>query len=82
MYWLFGPRSLFHGRFSDQGKACRVFVIIASRPGVTRVIGVIHSWEPYPYDYPDDFISIEVPYKTAFFEGNRCTGWEYIRDNR
>jgi len=37
---------------------------------------------PYPYGYPDDFISIEVPYKTAFFEGDRCTGWEYVRDNR
>jgi len=37
---------------------------------------------PYPYGYPDDFISIEVPFKTAFFEGDRCTGWEYIRDNR
>ena len=39
-------------------------------------------WGPYPYGYPDDVISIEVPYKTAFFEGDRCTGWEYIRDNR
>ena len=37
---------------------------------------------PYPYDYPDDRISIEVPYKTAFFEGNRCTGWEYIGDKQ
>ena len=39
-------------------------------------------WGLYPYDYPENFISIEVPYKTAFFEGSRCTGWEYIRDNR
>jgi hypothetical protein len=37
-------------------------------------------WGPYPYPYQDDFISIEVPYKTAFFEGNRCTGWEFIRE--
>jgi hypothetical protein len=39
-------------------------------------------WGAYPYGYPGDFVSIEVPYKTAFFEGNRCTGWEYVRDNR
>jgi hypothetical protein len=30
----------------------------------------------YPYY---DFDTIEVPYKTAFFEGTRCTGWEYLR---
>jgi len=35
---------------------------------------------PYGYGYPDDFVSIEVPNKTAFFEGNRCTGWEYIKE--
>ena len=35
---------------------------------------------PHGYGYPDDFVSIEVPNKTAFFEGNRCTVWEYIRE--
>ena len=34
-------------------------------------------WGPYPYG--DQFISQEVAYKTAFFEGDRLTGWEYIR---
>jgi hypothetical protein len=42
-------------------------------------------WGGFPYYGPfydpflTNFIDIEVPYKTAFFEGNRCTGWEYIR---
>jgi hypothetical protein len=37
------------------------------------------------YGYPfspylgDDIVSYEVPYKTAFFEKDRCTGWEYLR---
>jgi len=54
------------------------------RFGLYRYSGYWHYpfLGPYPYGYPDDFISLEVPYKTAFFEGNRCTGWEYIRDNR
>jgi len=29
--------------------------------------------------FPDDIVSYEVPYKTAFFENERCTGWEYVR---
>jgi hypothetical protein len=29
--------------------------------------------------YPDDIISYEVPYKTAYFENGRCTAWEYSR---
>jgi hypothetical protein len=34
----------------------------------------------YPfYPYMDDVVSYEQPYKTAFFETDRCTGWEYIR---
>jgi hypothetical protein len=37
-------------------------------------------WGPDAYPYPDDFVSVEVPYKTAFFEGNRCTGWEFIQE--
>jgi hypothetical protein len=31
------------------------------------------------YDPYYDLDTIEVPYKTVFFEGNRCTGWEYLR---
>jgi hypothetical protein len=31
------------------------------------------------YDPYYDLDTIEVPYKTAFFEGNRLTGWEYLR---
>ena len=40
-----------------------------------------YSFGPYPYlfdPYPD-IVSYEVPYKTVFFEGDRCTGWEYLR---
>ena len=37
-------------------------------------------WGPDAYPYPDDFVSVEVPYKTAFFEGNRCTGWEFVQE--
>jgi len=22
----------------------------------------------------------EVPYKIAYFEGDRCTGWDYLRE--
>jgi hypothetical protein len=29
--------------------------------------------------FVDGVVSYEVPYKVAFFEGDRCTGWEYIR---
>jgi hypothetical protein len=41
-------------------------------------------WGGYPFGpfrgpYYSDFISVEVPYKAAFFEGNRLTGWEYIQ---
>lgn len=42
-------------------------------------------WGGFPFygpiggPYYSDFISVEMPYKTAFFEGNRCTGWEYIQ---
>jgi len=47
-----------------------------------------HYWPGFRYRYGfydpfygpyDDFTTIEVPYKTAFFEGNRLTGWEYLR---
>ena len=60
------------------------FRVVVYRFGLYRYHGYwgYPIWGPYPYGYPDDFISIEVPYKTAFFEGNRCTGWEYITDNR
>jgi hypothetical protein len=37
-------------------------------------------WGPDAYPYPDDFVSVEVPYKTAFFEGDRCTGWEFVQE--
>jgi hypothetical protein len=35
----------------------------------------------YPYDpyLGSDIIDYEVPYKSAFFERDRCTGWEYNR---
>jgi uncharacterized protein YceK len=47
-----------------------------------------HYWPGFHYRYGfydpffgpyEDFASVEVPYKTAFFEGNRLTGWEYLR---
>ena len=31
----------------------------------------------YPFDPYPDIVSYEVPYKIAYFEGDRCTGWEY-----
>jgi hypothetical protein len=31
---------------------------------------------PYPFDPYPDVVSYEVAYKTVFFEGDRCTGWE------
>lgn len=31
------------------------------------------------YDPYYDLDTIEVPYKTVFFEGNLCTGWEYLQ---
>jgi hypothetical protein len=35
----------------------------------------------YPFDpyLGSDLIDYEVPYKTAFFERDHCTGWEYDR---
>jgi hypothetical protein len=35
----------------------------------------------YPFDpyIGPDVIDYEVPYKIAFFERDRCTGWEYTR---
>jgi hypothetical protein len=33
-----------------------------------------YPFDPYPYVVAD-----EVPYKIAYFEGDRCTGWEYLR---
>jgi hypothetical protein len=53
-----------------------------SRFGPYRYFGY---WGGFPYYGPfydpflANFIDIEVPYKTAFFEGDRCTGWEFIR---
>src|SRR5258705_1841510 len=32
-----------------------------------------YSFDPYP-----DIVSYEVPYKIVYFEGDRCTGWEYL----
>jgi hypothetical protein len=34
----------------------------------------------YPFDPYPDIVSYEVPYKIAYFEGGRCTGWEYLND--
>jgi hypothetical protein len=28
--------------------------------------------------YVESIVSYEVPYKIAYFEGDRCTGWEYL----
>jgi len=35
----------------------------------------------YPFNpyFGNDVVDYEVPYKTAFFEKDRCTGWEYSR---
>jgi hypothetical protein len=33
----------------------------------------IHPFDPYP-----EIISYEVPYKIVYFEGDRCTGFEYL----
>jgi hypothetical protein len=33
-----------------------------------------YPFDPYPYVVAD-----EVPYKIAYFEGDHCTGWEYLR---
>jgi hypothetical protein len=30
------------------------------------------------FPYRQDLVPIQMPYKTAFFENGRCTGWEYI----
>jgi hypothetical protein len=49
--------------------------------GLWRHNHFFYSFGPYPYPfdpYPD-VVSYEVPYKTVFFEGDRCTGWEYLR---
>jgi len=35
-------------------------------------------YDPFYGPY-DDFTTIEVPYRTVFLEGNRLTGWEYLR---
>jgi hypothetical protein len=32
----------------------------------------------YPFDPYPDIVSYEVPYKIVYFEGDRCTGWEYL----
>jgi hypothetical protein len=47
-----------------------------------------HYWPGWHYGYGfydpffgpyDDFTTVEVPDKSAFFESNRLTGWEYLR---
>jgi hypothetical protein len=51
------------------------------RGGLWRQNHFFYSFGPYPYSfdpYPG-VVSYEVPYKTVFFEGGRCTGWEYLR---
>ena len=32
----------------------------------------------YPFDPYPEIISYEVPYKIVYFEGDRCTGFEYL----
>jgi uncharacterized protein YceK len=32
-----------------------------------------YPFDPYPY-----IVSYEAPYKIVYFEGARCTGWEYL----
>jgi hypothetical protein len=34
-----------------------------------------YPFDPYPYT-----VAYEVPYKIAYFEGDRCTGWDYLRE--
>ena len=41
-----------------------------------EMAGIGYPFSPY---LGDDIVSYEVPYKTAFFERDRCTGWEYLR---
>ena len=42
-------------------------------------------WPGYPFYGPfadpfyDGFVTVDVPYRSAFFENGRCTGWEYIQ---
>jgi hypothetical protein len=42
------------------------------------------GWGGYPFpfyggSFYDNWIDTEEPYKRAFFEGDRCTGYEYMR---
>jgi hypothetical protein len=39
----------------------------------------LYGYYPFGPSIWGDTLSYEVPYKTAFFERNRCTGWEYLR---
>lgn len=52
-----------------------------SRGGLWRGNHFFYSFGPYPYSFYrfPEIVSAEIPYKTAFFEGGRCTGWEYLR---
>ena len=49
--------------------------------GLWRRNHYFYSFGPYPYPFDPyaDVVSYEVPYKSVFFEGGRCTGWEYLR---
>jgi hypothetical protein len=38
-----------------------------------------YGYYPFNSYFDDDLVDYEVPYKTAFFERDRCTGWEYSR---
>ena len=71
--WLYlRPRSVYAGYYGPW----------FSRFGPYRHLGY---WPGYPYDGPfadafyDEFITVEVPYRAAFFENGRCTGWEIIQ---
>ena len=50
------------------------------RFGPYRYYGYWPGWygPDFFFPYRADLVPIRVPYKTAFFENGRLTGWEYI----
>jgi hypothetical protein len=38
-----------------------------------------YGYYPFHPYLGNDLVYYQVPYKTAYFERDRCTGWEYIR---
>ncbi len=84
VYGLLSPADQALVRRAGSGKVCRkpLFTWPGAIPiGFVPWFDFFYSFGPYPYPfdpYPD-VVSYEVPYKTVFFEGDRCTGWEYLR---